>query len=111
MTPAEAIAQGKCPGCVGRGAVWRVPDDRMAGCSLCGGTGAWPPKEPFLLRWDVPRFLARRPWLPVAAATVANLAALAQQVRHDWPAPAVVVSAVIVAIGAFFTGMLFERHR
>lgn len=46
MKPSEAIAQGKCPSCLGIGWVHRVvPMEHEGPCSTCLGTGLWPPDE------------------------------------------------------------------
>jgi hypothetical protein len=43
-TPAEAIAAGLCPGCLGTGRVTRfVPYEDVFPCSTCEGAGTWPP--------------------------------------------------------------------
>lgn len=45
-TPSEAVAAGKCPMCLGSGEVDRVvPEPGLYECSLCGGSGEWPPPD------------------------------------------------------------------
>lgn len=41
----QAMADGKCPSCLGVGQVDRVvPHRHMATCRTCGGNGKWPPE-------------------------------------------------------------------
>lgn len=54
MKPSEAVQQGICPSCIGRGKVTRfVPVEGEYFCSLCGGSGEWPPPVVMLDETDL----------------------------------------------------------
>lgn len=45
--PSEALQAGACPMCLGAGETLKlVPVEEFSSCSLCHGTGRWPPSEP-----------------------------------------------------------------
>jgi hypothetical protein len=72
VKPSEAIAVNKCPGCLGTGTVYRfVPYEGYGSCSICEGSGEWPPRD-----WDRPLYdpLTRVLWLMLLVYVVVGFA-------------------------------------